>query len=191
MSRRVWVLLAVLVVAVVGVVGVARVLSPSSKAESAPTTSPSAAQTTSGTASASASGKTRAVPSTAAHTTVHTPDPMSGQTLVTEQPVVVTARVAPVTITFFGWDQAKQVAQAGGYVTGVIESGGTCTLTLSKGGQTATGTTTAHADATTTTCGAVTIPGSQLTAGTWQAVLSYRSDRHTGKADPVAIEVIR
>ncbi|WP_164704686.1 hypothetical protein [Blastococcus litoris] len=133
------------------------------------------------------------VPSDAAGgaASVLTPDPMSGQTLATDDPVVVTTRESPVSITFYGWDPVTQQAQAGGYVAGVVEDGGTCTLTLRLGGQTVTGTSTARPDAASTACGAVVVPGSQLGNGAWEAVLSYESPQHVGSSDPVTIEVAR
>ena len=129
--------------------------------------------------------------SAAAASAAATPDPMSGQIVATDEPVVVDTREAPVAITFYGWDPETQQAQAGGYVAGVVENGGTCTLTLTKGGATAVGTSEAQADASTTVCGAVVVPGDQLSSGTWQAVLTYRSAQHVGTSGPVEVEVIR
>jgi hypothetical protein len=109
--------------------------------------------------------------------------------MVTEPPVVVTSQDAPVNVTFYGWDATRQVVQVGGYVTGVIESGGTCTLTLTQGGRTVTGSGPARPDATTTSCGALTVAGSQLGSGSWSAVLSYRSADHTGTSAAVPVQV--
>jgi hypothetical protein len=122
---------------------------------------------------------------------VLTPDPASGQTLATDEPVVVTTPEAPVSVTFYGWDPGTQQAQVGGYVPGVVEDGGTCTLTLRRGDQTVTGTSGARPDAASTACGAVVVPGAELANGEWEAVLSYESPRHAGSSEPVTIEVAR
>ena len=117
------------------------------------------------------------------------PDPDTGQAVATDEPVVVTGAEVPVTVTFYGWNPDAQVVEVGGYVTGVVEDGGVCTLTLTKGGRTVTGSTNALPDASTTACGAVTVPGDQVSAGTWQAVLSYSSAGHSGTAEAVDVEV--
>src|SRR4051812_25199244 len=61
------------------------------------------------------------------------PDPDAGQTVATDAPDVVTTSEVPVTITWFGWDQASRQVQVAGFVGGVVEDGGVCTLTLTKG----------------------------------------------------------
>jgi hypothetical protein len=77
-----------------------------------------------------------------------------------------------VVLTYAGFESASGTVQANGYVAGTIEDGGSCTLTLTKGGQQVRATSTSIADATTTSCGLLeTAPG--LAAGTWEAVLSY------------------
>jgi hypothetical protein len=81
--------------------------------------------------------------------------------------------------------------QVGGFVAGVVEDGGTCTLTLTKGGETVVGTSEARGDASTTTCGAVIVSGDKVSAGGWQGVLSYRSAERSGTAPAVSIEVAR
>lgn len=117
------------------------------------------------------------------------PDPDTGQAVATDDPVVATGSEVPVTVTFYGWNPTERSVQVGGYVAGVIEDGGVCTLTLTKGGRIVTGRTDAVADASTTACGAVTVPGDQVSAGTWEAVLSYSSDGYTGTSDAVDVEV--
>jgi hypothetical protein len=117
------------------------------------------------------------------------PDPDTGQSVATDEPVVATGSEVAVTVTFYGWNATSQVVQVGGYVAGVVEEGGVCTLTLTKGGRSVTGRTDAVADASTTACGAVTVPGDRVSAGTWQAVLSYSSAGHSGTSDAVDVEV--
>lgn len=118
-------------------------------------------------------------------------NPQSGQILATDPPVRATGADVRVVTTFHDWNATSHEVMVGGYVQGVVEDGGTCTLTLTSGSSRATGSSRAHADATTTTCGAVTVPGSDLAAGTWNAVLSYSSPKHSGKAAAVTVAVPR
>jgi hypothetical protein len=117
------------------------------------------------------------------------PDPDSGQTVATDEPHVVTAAEVPVSITYFGWNPDEREVQLAGFVGGVVEEGGVCTLTLTKGDATVTGDKKALADASTTSCGELSIPGDQVAAGTWRAVLSYSSAGHTGTSEAVDVEV--
>lgn len=99
----------------------------------------------------------------------------------------ITKKHVTVEITTFN---AKAVS-VNGFVNGVVESDGTCTLTLTAAsdGKVMTGTHPGEANATNTTCGETTIPIGSLHAGTWKAVLSYNSSTSTGTSDPVNIEV--
>lgn len=117
------------------------------------------------------------------------PDPYEGQEVATDEPVVATGEQVRVTVTYAGWEPSVGEVQVGGYVAGITEEGGTCTLSLTKDGRTVTGSKQALADASTTACGAVVVPGDELSAGTWQAVLSYRSAGHSGTSDTWDVEV--
>jgi hypothetical protein len=46
-------------------------------------------------------------------------------------------------------------------------------------------------DASTTACGSLAVAGSQLGAGSWQAVLRYESPTSSGSSAPVQIDVPR
>ncbi|SNR88471.1 hypothetical protein SAMN04488107_0440 [Geodermatophilus saharensis] len=78
---------------------------------------------------------------------------------------------------------------AGGIVGDVVEAGGRCTLTLSRGGVVLTGESEAEPDAASTSCGEVAVSGAALTAGPWDAVLSYASDRSAGESAPFTVVV--
>jgi hypothetical protein len=95
----------------------------------------------------------------------------------------------PVTVTFYGWRADVHQVMVGGYVPGVVESDGICTVTLTNGTATVSVDAAATADASSTACGAIVVPGDRLSAGTWQAVLSYSSPEHTGAAAAVPVEV--
>jgi hypothetical protein len=119
------------------------------------------------------------------------PDPDAGQTVATDAPDVVTTTEVPVTITYFGWDPDRREVQLAGFVGGIVEDGGVCTLTLTKGSSTVRGEKDALADASTTSCGELSVPGDAVSAGIWQAVLSYTSAGHTGTSEAVDVEVAR
>jgi hypothetical protein len=94
-----------------------------------------------------------------------------------------------VATTYFGFDASSGGVLAGGFVDGVIESGGTCTLTLSRNGAVATGTSQAEPDATTTSCGEVRVDRGSLSSGDWTGVLSYSSRGAAGASQPFSVKV--
>lgn len=93
-----------------------------------------------------------------------------------------------VTLTLWGYDPATQAAFVGGYAA-VVEEGGTCTLVLRNGSTEVAVSAPAAADATTTSCGTLSVPHTQLSSGTWSAELRYASPVSAGSASPVKIEV--
>jgi len=119
------------------------------------------------------------------------PDPDAGEPVATDTPVVVTTEDVPVVVTYYGWNATAKDVEVGGYVEGVVEDGGVCTLTLTKGASTVRGDKSAVADASTTSCGELQVPGDAVSAGTWQAVLTYASAGHTGTSETVDVEVTK
>ncbi|MGY2080221.1 hypothetical protein [Modestobacter sp. SYSU DS0657] len=79
--------------------------------------------------------------------------------------------------------------QANGYVVGVVEVDGTCTLTLTRGAVSRTATAPGLADASTTVCGGLEVPRSELAPGEWEAVLDYSSPTSRGAAAAIAVVV--
>ncbi len=75
------------------------------------------------------------------------------------------------------------------YVSGVIEDGGICTLTLTKASQKVTRQTTGERDATTTLCPSFTVPHDTMAKGTWTAVVTYKSKTAAGSSTSNKIEV--
>ncbi|CAB4904140.1 MAG: hypothetical protein F2825_02260 [Actinobacteria bacterium] len=116
-------------------------------------------------------------------------EPAPGEPVGTDDPVVPTGGAVAVTVTWSGFDRGA--LEVDGFVTGVVESGGTCLLTATRGGDTVTAEVVAEPDASTTQCGAVTIAADELSPGTWNAVLSYRSATSVGAADAVEVDVPR
>jgi len=93
-----------------------------------------------------------------------------------------------VVITSSRRSESTGSAEARGFVE-VIESGGQCTLRLTRGSVVVEQVTDATTDATTTSCGTVSVPASKLTAGTWTGVLLYSSATASGSSLPFTIEV--
>ncbi|MGY1693509.1 hypothetical protein ACI780_01255 [Geodermatophilus sp. SYSU D00814] len=153
---------------------------PSSTASTAPSsTPPSPSSPAPSSAPSSAGGSGTPADGTAPATgTTTAPTPGQGGP----------AAVA-VAVTWSQWDDASGSVLAGGIVGDVVEAGGRCTLTLSRGGVVLTGESEAEPDAATTSCGQVAVSGAGLTAGAWDAVLSYASDRSAGESAPFTVVV--
>ena len=96
---------------------------------------------------------------------------------------------ADVVITYGYVDPTTAAVVVAGYVGNVVEETGTCTLKLTKGATVLEAESTGMADAGSTACGALQIDASQLTAGTWTAVLEYSSPTTSGTSDSMTIEV--
>lgn len=180
---------AVLLVLAAVTAGAALLVGPHLRADSsaagtsAPSTSaPGTPSATSAPASGAPSAKAAAITSSAPFTIKAEP-----RRVATDTPVPKPTRgQVQVTLTYAGFQQSSKTVQANGFAAGIIENGGTCTLTLTQGASLIKATSTAVADATTTSCGLLeTAPG--LAPGTWQAVLSYSSAAAHGSS--VALEV--
>jgi hypothetical protein len=87
-----------------------------------------------------------------------------------------------VVVTYSQWNASTGTVTTGGYVSGLVESGGTCTVTLSHDDDVLTGTAEAFADAASTACAEVAIP--VPAGGDWQVVLSYESATTSGTSAP-------
>jgi hypothetical protein len=94
-----------------------------------------------------------------------------------------------VGLGYSDWDAAGKRVEAAGFVSGVVESGGTCTFSMTDGTRTVQATSTGQADATTTNCGSLMIPGAQVPAGRWTATLSYRSNAAHGTSPAATVTV--
>jgi hypothetical protein len=96
---------------------------------------------------------------------------------------------AAVQITYYGWNPDSSVVELNGFVPSLVEDGGTCTLTLTQAGASATATREATPNVTNTACGELVVPGDELAPGTWSAVLSYESAGSEGASAPVEVQV--
>lgn len=185
-ARRTAIVAAVLVILAVGaIVLVTQVLSPASpRPASSPTPTPTLRT------SATAGSPSPTVAPRPTSSTAPAPTPIEPPTATPTPDTVVTPTLTTVGVvtTFSGWNQSSSSVEVGGYAE-TIEPDGSCTLTLTLHNTTVTRSRTAVADASTTSCGSLTVPSSDLSAGTWQAILSYSSSHSTGRAAPVMIEV--
>lgn len=111
--------------------------------------------------------------------------------VATDERVAITGEAVAVTLTDWGWSAAESSLRAAGFVEGVVQAHGTCTLTATRGGVTVTAQQPALPDASTTSCGELRIPGDELTGGIWRVVLSYESPSSAGASAPVDVEVAR
>jgi hypothetical protein len=137
---------------------------------------------------------TTATPTTTAPTEYGLPTtvaPETDPTVVATDPPVTRAPDADsvVMVTYAVWEPTSSAVEEGSFVQGVVESGGTCTLTLTKGDTVVTESAPAEPDATTTSCGGISVQGSRLSSGTWSAVVSYESATTSGSSDATEVAV--
>jgi len=176
---------------------------PSSAGPSASPTGSATAGTASTTVHGDASPRTTVVPGAAVRTGPVDPtagDPSrntSGPVFTTEPPASVVTDApttagkgrADVAVSYAAWDATSSSVEVDAYVGALVEDGGTCRLTLTKGPVTRTVSGAASADATTTICDPLSVAGAQLSTGTWRVVVAYRSASSSGTAAPVEVVV--
>lgn len=76
-----------------------------------------------------------------------------------------------------------------GFISGVIENGGTCTFTFTRGSEQVSESSNGVADATTTRCPPVQVSKNSLSAGSWDVVLNYSSGAAEGTSDVWSLQV--
>lgn len=105
------------------------------------------------------------------------------------QPSTETNKVA-VTPVIVDASQYGQQVEVRSYVTGIVESAGTCNFTFTHGSTTFKKQNTATADATTTKCPNLTLDSTSFAVkGTWSVVVSYDSLKASGSSGPMNFEV--
>ncbi|MFP3715040.1 hypothetical protein [Puerhibacterium sp. TATVAM-FAB25] len=114
-------------------------------------------------------------------TATATPTPTPSAT-PTPTPTAPSRATADVELSFLAFNAGSGAVEASGYAT-VYEEGGTCTLVLTKDGATARGQIEGLPDVATTSCGGLEVPRSQLSSGTWRAVLEYESPTTVGSSE--------
>lgn len=71
------------------------------------------------------------------------------------------------------------------YINGIVEDGGTCSATFTKGSETVTRTAAGFVDVSKTVC----VVSTNLSAGNWSVILSYSSSQSEGKSQPYSLEI--
>jgi hypothetical protein len=159
---------------------------PGASSDASPTAAPSGATSSSAAASTARPSLPTAVAA-----------PTAGQPVATERPVRTAGGSVAVLIGYAGWEAPPGVSsmdgqsgsvQVNGLVSGVIENGGTCHVSLTKGAVQVTGQSTGVADAKVTDC-SVRITDPRITPGTWSAVLRYHSSTSDGTSSPATVQV--
>jgi hypothetical protein len=117
------------------------------------------------------------------------PDPTG---VATDAPVpappAVTGEVR-VRLTYSDYDEAADAVELTGYVPGVSDAAGTCTLTLTQAGRTATASVPGTVNGEDTDCGGALVPRAQLAPGIWTAVLAFHSPTTSGTSVPTEVTV--
>ena len=116
------------------------------------------------------------------------PEPIAPEHNTTQPPADPDLRLADVLISFAATDVVPGAVVVSGYLA-EVESGGVCTLTLTRGAEKFVVEDTAEPDATTTVCGGLTMSTAGLARGTWAATLSYVSDTQAGISSPTNVTV--
>lgn len=93
------------------------------------------------------------------------------------------------TLTSWGQNPSTKDLEAAGYVSGIVENGGTCTLTATRGSKQVSESISATQNAQNVSCGLITIARSNLSTGTWSLILSYSSASSEGTSNPQNQEV--
>jgi hypothetical protein len=86
--------------------------------------------------------------------------------------------------------QSDSQVRISGYVSGVFEDGGTCTITITQGSSKIVKTATAFENVSTTQCSPVTLQRSDFpAAGQWQVTLAYNSAAAEGTSQAQALAI--
>lgn len=152
-----------------------------------PLSASSSASSSATSAASSAGAGAPAVPSPAQPTLVTAPAP--GQVVATDPPPPSGGTQVQILVTYAGYDPASAGIEVDGFVSGVVESGGICRLTVTEGAVTLSAQAAATPNASTTACGDVRVVDPRLTSGQWRAVLSYASSTSTGSSAPLPVQV--
>lgn len=122
------------------------------------------------------------------------PDPTATPThspVPTAVPVPPGKKAVTPFITGALWDRSSGVLDVEAYVPSLVEVDGTCTVTATRAGHTATATATASPGAKDTECNPIDLTADQLSSGTWTITVSYVSKRSAGVSAPRTVTVTK
>lgn len=85
--------------------------------------------------------------------------------------------------------QSGDEITASGFVSNVVEEGGTCTFVFVKNLQTIEKSSSTLSNATSTTCKTVKFSKSELSSGTWKVHIKYTSGVSTGESNELELSV--
>jgi len=92
-------------------------------------------------------------------------------------------------VVFITLDVVGDKIEASGMLPEVVEEGGSCTLTLTRGSVTRTVEGDTATGRESTFCSLLTVPTSELAPGDWTAVLTYSSAAHSGASPASTVSV--
>lgn len=107
--------------------------------------------------------------------------------VATDEPVDADSP-ARVVMTYSRWAPATSSIDVNAFIAGVVEDGGTCTVTASGSGGTRAVSSTASADATTTVCGDISLPWA-VDAGEATVTVEYVSATTRSISESASVEV--
>lgn len=120
-----------------------------------------------------------------------TPSVSAGPTSTpTTAPVSTKKKVTPF-VTLADWDASSAELDVSALVPNVVESGGTCTATATKGGVVRTAAAPAAPVSSYVGCNPLVIHGSALTAGTWTVRVGYSSGTSAGVSAAKTVTVTK
>lgn len=97
--------------------------------------------------------------------------------------------IKTVTPIITSWGQSENNIEVVARVPGIIEDGGTCTLKMTRGSNTVTGSRKGVSNVSEVSCGYIAIPRSKLSAGNWTTTVSYSSSKAKGNSAPEVVSV--
>jgi hypothetical protein len=110
--------------------------------------------------------------------------------VATDTPVSVgPAKDGRLLVTYSGWNSQAGAVEVGSYLPTVVEEDGTCTLTLTRGATSVAASVPGTPNVTSTSCGGLSVPGSEVSSGTWVAVVTYESPTSNGSSDAIEVQV--
>jgi hypothetical protein len=154
-------------------------VSPTASAGASPTRTPS--PTSSATAEP---GADPSEPASGASATPTPAVPVGPGQQTTEVPAAPAPGTTPVSVTpfvtFDQWTAGTSTLTIGATVPEVVEQGGVCTVTATRGAATVSGSFTALPSASSTDCGSMALSSPSFTAGTWTVSVAYASPTAAG-----------